>query len=338
MNLAKFPRRVYTPGETPIEHLPNFSKALGGPDIHIKRDDLLGLTAGGNKTRKLEFLVADALSKGADTLITCGAVQSNHCRLTLSAAVKEGLKCRLVLEERVSGSYRTDASGNNFLFRLLGVEEITVVPGGANMPEAMNAVAEELARAGRRGYIIPGGGSNPIGATGYVACAQEIQAQLFRQGLDIDRLVTPSGSTGTQAGLVVGFYGCNLNIPIVGIGVSRDKDVQEEMVYGLVNQLADHVGVNQSISREAVICFGDYWRPKYSVPNQKMVEAVNLLAKTEGILLDPVYTGKAMAGLIDLSRQGYFKKGEKVLFLHTGGSPALYAYMKPLLGEEVVAG
>jgi D-cysteine desulfhydrase len=328
---------VYTVGETPIEYLPNFTKAVGGPEIYIKRDDLLGLTSGGNKTRKLEFLVADALSKGADTLITCGAVQSNHCRLTLSAAVKEGLKCRLVLEERVPGSYRLDASGNNFLFRLLGVEKVTVVPGGSNMLDAMNAVAEELAREGRRGYVIPGGGSNPIGATGYVACAQEIQSQLFAKGIGIDRMVTPTGSTGTQAGLVVGFCGCNMNIPIVGIGVSRDKEVQEELVFDLAERCAEHVGVNGGIPRAAVTCFGDYWRPKYSVPNRKMVEAVNLLAKSEGILLDPVYTGKAMAGLIDLSRKGFFKKGERVLFLHTGGSPALYAYMKAILGEENVA-
>jgi D-cysteine desulfhydrase len=328
---------VYTDGETPIEFLPNFTKAIGGPDIYIKRDDLLGLTSGGNKTRKLEFLVADALAKGADTLITCGAVQSNHCRLTLSAAVKEGLKCRLVLEERVAGSYRLDASGNNFLFRLLGVEKVTVVPGGSNMPDAMSQVAEELAKEGRRGYVIPGGGSNPIGATGYVACAQEIQNQLFTKGIDIDRLVTPTGSTGTQAGLVVGFCGCNMNIPIVGIGVSRDKEVQEELVFDLAERCAEHVGVKGGIPRQAVTCFGDYWRPKYSVPNRKMVEAVNLLAKSEGILLDPVYTGKAMAGMIDLSRKGFFNKGERVLFLHTGGSPALYAYMKAILGEENVA-
>jgi len=337
MNLARFHRRVYTAGETPIEFLPNFTKAIGGPNIYIKRDDLLGLTSGGNKTRKLEFLVADALSKGADTLITCGAVQSNHCRLTLSAAVKEGLKCRLVLEERVAGSYRVDASGNNFLFRLLGVEKITVVPGGSNMLDAMSKVAEELAKEGRLGYVIPGGGSNSIGATGYVACAQEIQNQLFSKGIDIDRLVTPTGSTGTQAGLVVGFAGCNMNIPIVGIGVSRDKDVQEEMVFDLAERCSEHVGVKGGIPRAAVTCFGDYWRPQYSVPNRKMVEAVNILAKSEGILLDPVYTGKAMAGLIDLSRRGYFKKGERVLFLHTGGSPALYAYMKAILGEENVA-
>jgi D-cysteine desulfhydrase len=337
MNLAKFPRRIYTVGETPIEFLPNFTKAVGGPEILIKRDDLLGLTSGGNKTRKLEFLVADALSKGADTLITCGAVQSNHCRLTLSAAIKEGLKCRLVLEERVPGSYRSDASGNNFLFRLLKVEKIDVVPGGSDMQAEMNKVAEKLAAIGRKGYIIPGGGSNPIGATGYVACAQEIQTQLFNKGLDLDWVVTPSGSTGTQAGLVVGFSGCNLNIPVVGIGVSRDKEVQEQMVFDLVQRCADHVGVKSTIPREAVTCFGGYWRPKYSVPNKKMVEAVNLLACTEGILLDPVYTGKAMAGLIDLSRKGYFKKSERVLFVHTGGSPALYAYMKSVLGEEDVA-
>lgn len=336
MNLARIPRRVYTAGETPIEFLPNFSKLIGGPDIYIKRDDLLGLTSGGNKTRKLEFLVADALSKGADTLITCGAVQSNHCRLTLAAAVKEGLKCRLVLEERVAGSYHVEASGNNFLFRLLGVEKIKVVPGGSNMLDAMNSVVEELAKEARCGYVIPGGGSNPVGATGYVACAQEIQNQLFTKGIDIDRLVTATGSTGTQAGLIVGFSGCNMNIPIVGIGVSRDKDVQEEMVFNLAEQCADYVGVKSGIPRAAVTCFGDYWRPQYSVPNRKMVEAVNLLAKSEGILLDPVYTGKAMAGLIDLSRRGYFKKGERIMFLHTGGSPALYAYMKAILGEENV--
>lgn len=337
MNLAKFPRRRYTEGQTPIEFLPRFTAAVGGPEIYIKRDDLLGLTAGGNKTRKLEFLVADALAQGADTLITCGAVQSNHCRLTLAAAVKEGLKCRLVLEERVAGSYNPDASGNNFLFRLLGVEKIEVVSAGTDMATAMQKVAEDLDREGRRGYVIPGGGSNPIGATGYVACAQEIQEQLFDKGLCIDRLVVASGSTGTHAGLLTGFYGCNMNIPIVGIGVSRDPGDQDPLVYNLVQKTAERVGVNQSIPMNAVVTFGDYWRPKYSVPNKKMVEAVNMMAKTEGILLDPVYTGKAMAGLIDLSRRGYFRKGEKVLFVHTGGSPGLYAYIRPILGLEEVA-
>jgi D-cysteine desulfhydrase len=337
MNLAIFPRRRYTEGETPLEFLPHLTQAVGGPNIFIKRDDLLGLTAGGNKTRKLEFLVADALEKGADTLITCGAVQSNHCRLTLAAAVKEGIKCRLVLEERVAGSYNPEASGNNFLFRLLGVEKIEVVPGGSDMMVAMQRQAEDLDRTGRKGYIIPGGGSNPIGATGYVACAQEIQNQLIEKHIRIDQLVVASGSTGTHAGLITGFYGCNMNIPIVGIGVSRDPKDQNPMVYDLVQRTAERVGVKSDIPADAVVSFGEYWRPQYSVPNKKMVEAVNLVAKTEGILLDPVYTGKAMAGLIDLSRKGFFKGRENVLFVHTGGSPGLYAYLRPVLGLEEVS-
>jgi D-cysteine desulfhydrase len=337
MNLAQFPRRRYTEGGTPLEFLPRFTQALGGPNVYIKRDDLLGLTAGGNKTRKLEFLVADALARDADTLITCGAVQSNHCRLTLAAAVKEGLKCRLVLEERVPGSYNPAASGNNFLFHLLGAEKIEVVPGGSDMAAAMQKVADDLAGEGRKGYIIPGGGSNPIGATGYVACAEEIQGQLFEKGLVIHCLIVASGSTGTHAGLLTGFCGCNMNIPIVGIGVSRDPQDQDPMVYSLARKTAERVGIRQDIPREAVITFGDYWRPQYSVPNRKMVEAVTMTAKTEGILLDPVYTGKAMAGLIDLSRKGYFKKGENILFVHTGGSPGLYACTRTVLGLEEVA-
>ena len=333
MNLAKFPRRRYTAGQTPIEKAHRFSEALDGPDIYIKRDDLLGLSAGGNKTRKLEFLVADALAQGADTLITCGAVQSNHCRLTLSAAVKEGLKCRFVLEERVPGSFDPKASGNIFLYNLLGIEEIKVVQAGSDLMAEMEQVAEELAAEGRKGYIIPVGGSNAIGATGYVACAQEILDQTFELGLNIDALVCASGSAGTQAGLVTGFYGCNMNIPVVGINVSRAKEEQEEIVYGLVRETADHVGVKSEIPRDAVNCFGDYVGPGYSLPTPEMAEAVKLVARTEGILLDPVYTGKTMAGLIDLIRRGYFKKDSNILFVHTGGSPALYVYKEYILSH-----
>ena len=327
MNLAQFPRRRYTEGFTPIEAVPRFSKVLGGPNIYIKRDDLLGLSAGGNKTRKLEFLVADALEQGADTLITCGAVQSNHCRLTLAAAVKEGLKCRLVLEERVAGSYKPEASGNNFLYQLLGVESITVLPGGSDMAAAMQKAADEVAAEGRKAYVIPGGGSNPIGATGYVACAEEILIQLFDRGLKIDRVVCASGSTGTHAGLVTGFYGNNANLPVIGINVSRTKEAQEPLVYDLVRKTAVRVGVAAEIPREAVLCFGEYVGPGYSLPTPAMIEAVQLLARNEGILLDPVYTGKTMAGLIDLVRKGHFDSNENILFVHTGGSPALYAYI-----------
>lgn len=325
MNLGKFPRRVYSHAPTPIEELPHFSAALGGPTVFAKRDDLLGLTSGGNKTRKLEFLVADALAQGADTLITCGAVQSNHCRLTLAAAVKEGLKCRLVLEERVPGSYNPVASGNNFLYRLLGVEAVKVVPGGSNMLEAMQQVAAEVVTLGQKPYIIPGGGSNAIGATGYVQCVQELQQQMFEQALDFDYLVVPSGSGGTHAGIVVGVHGNSLNIPVLGMNVSRKRDVQEELIYNLVKATAERLGCSLP-PRESVVCFDEYVGAGYSRPTPGMIEAVQLLAQTEGILLDPVYTGKQMAGLIDLVRKGYFKPTDKVLFLHTGGSPALYAY------------
>jgi D-cysteine desulfhydrase len=331
MNLAQFPRRRYTPGKTPIEKLSRLSNMLGGPTIYIKRDDLLGLAGGGNKTRKLEFLVADALAKGADTLITCGAVQSNHCRLTLAAAVKEGLKCRLVLEERVAHSYNPQAGGNNFLFGLLGVEKIKVVPGGSDMTGEMQQIADECAAEGRKAYVIPGGGSNPIGATGYVACAEEILGQLFEQKLNIDRVVCASGSTGTHAGLVTGMYGNSSNIPVIGINVSRTKVEQEELVYDLVKRTAKHVGTTSVIPRDAILCFDEYVGPGYSLPTTEMAEAVRLLARTEGILMDPVYTGKAMAGLIDLIRKRYFRNEENVLFIHTGGSPALYVYMDRLL-------
>ena len=331
MNLAKFPRRRYTEGQTPIEKLSRLSDELDGPAIYMKRDDLLGLAGGGNKTRKLEFLVADALVNGADTLITCGAVQSNHCRLTLAAAVKEGLKCRLVLEERVADSYNPEAGGNNFLFQLLGVEKIKVVPGGSDMMHEMQQVANEVTSAGRKAYVIPGGGSNPIGATGYVACAEEILNQMFEKGLKIDRVICASGSTGTHAGLITGFYGNNSNIPVIGVNVSRTKDVQEELVYDLVEQTAVHVGVGSTIPRDAVLCFGDYVGPGYSLPTPQMAEAVRMLARLEGILMDPVYTGKAMAGFIDLIRKGFFRKEENILFVHTGGSPALHVYMKEVL-------
>ena len=337
MDLSRFPRRRYTEGATPLEFLPRFTAALGGPNVYVKRDDMLGLAPGGNKTRKLEFLVADALAQGADTLITCGAVQSNHCRLTLAAAVREGLKCRLVLEERVAGSYDPDANGNNFMFRLMGVEKIDVVPGGTDLMAAMQRAAEDLAREGRKGYVIPGGGSNALGALGYVACAQELLVQMFDKALPIDRIVLASGSSGTHAGMLVGLRGCNVDIPVVGIGVSRDPNGQDPIVFGEAQATAELLGLRDVIRREDVLTFGSYWRPKYSVPNARMVEAVNLLARTEAILLDPTYTGKAMAGLIDLARQGYFRKGENVLFLHTGGLPALFAAMRPVLGLEPVA-
>jgi D-cysteine desulfhydrase len=327
MNLARFARRRYADGPTPLQPMARLSGILDGPNLFIKRDDLLGFAAGGNKVRKLEFVVADALGQGADYLITCGAVQSNHCRLTLAAAVREDMKCGLVLEERVPGSYKPQASGNNFLYRLMGVDRIKVVSGGSDMMGAMNAMADEVRTQGGRPYIIPGGASNPLGALGYGACAQEIIFQAFEMGLRIDRVVCASGSAGTHAGLLVGFWGLASGIAVVGMNVSRPKAQQEDLVFKLAQETAAFAGISGKVPRDAVLCFGDYVGAGYSIPTAGMVEAVKLLARTEAVLLDPVYTGKAMAGLIDLVRKGFFKKGENVLFVHTGGSPALYAYM-----------
>jgi len=326
MNLARFPRRRYTPHPTPLEPLVHLSKHLGGPEIWIKRDDLTGLTGGGNKTRKLEFLVADALAQGADTLVTVGAPQSNHCRLTLAAAVKEGLKCRLVIEERVAGTYDPKASGNNYLFDLLGVESLTPVKAGANLAHEMQRVADDVAKQqGRKAYIIPGGGSNPLGALGYVACAEELMGQSFDQGVAFDHAVCASGSAGTHAGFLVGLLGTHAHLPVTGINVRRPRAEQEGNVHGLAQATAELLGL-PAVPRESVVALDEWVGPGYSIPTDEMVEAVRMLASLEGVLLDPVYTGKAMAGLIGLVRRGHFKTGQRVVFLHTGGSPALYAY------------
>lgn len=331
MQLSRFPRRRYTSGATELRPLDRLSAHLGGPRLWIKRDDQLGLAAGGNKTRKLEFLVADALKAGADTLVTVGAVQSNHCRLTLAAAVEEGLSCRLVLEQRVPGSYDEDASGNNFLYRLLGAEKLTVVDGGSDLSAAMQAEMDDLSSAGRFGYAIPGGGSNPLGALGYVACAQELLQQSLDMGLVIDHLVLASGSGGTHAGMVAGLSGGNAGIDIVGISVRAPKQQQEEKIRDLAARTAALAGSSQEIPAAAVSVLDDYVGDGYSLPTESMVEAVKLFARLEGVLLDPVYTGKAAAGLVDQVRRGAFPAAANVVFLHTGGAPALYAYQDVLL-------
>ena len=212
----------------------------------------------------------------------------------------------------------------------MGVEAITVVPGGSNIAQAMQQVADELTAIGRVGYIIAGGGSNALGGLGYVACAQELQQQFFEQGLQIDRVIVGSGSSGTHGGLLAGFLGNRINIPIVGIGVSRDPADQDPLVHKEAQAVADLLGLDMVIARDSVVTEGGFWQPKYSVPNAMMVEAVQMLARTEGILLDPVYTGKIMAGLIGLARRGYFKPDEQILFIHTGGMPALHVYEREL--------
>ena len=333
MNLARFPRRRYTPGFTPLEPLPRLSAALGSGEFWIKRDDLLGLAGGGNKTRKLEFLIADALAKGADTLITVGAPQSNHCRLTLAAAAKEGLDCRLIIEERVPGSYSPDALGNNLLFDLMGAASVRMVKAGTDLGAEMAVEAAAVTAAGGQPYIIVGGGSSPLGALGYAACAQEIMDQSFEMGVAFDRIVVASGSAGTHSGLIAGLVALSAGIPVTGINVRRPRAEQEANVLKLAQATADLMGTPQPVA-ENIVALADWVGPGYSLPTPEMVEAVRLLAAKEGILLDPVYSGKAMAGMIGMARQGAFD-GERVLFLHTGGSPSLSAFAGDLRNPEL---
>lgn len=307
------------------------SEALGGPAIYIKRDDLLGLAGGGNKTRKLEFLVADALEQGCDTLITCGAVQSNHCRLTLAAAVVEGLQCRLVLKDRSPRAYDPEATGNNLLFQLLGVESITLCPPESDADEVMREVACELIAQGRKPYVIPLGGSSPLGGLGYAGCARELLVQGFEAGVCVQHVVCPNGSGGTHAGLLAGFRG--ENVSVTGISVSGSREVRETWTYALARQVSSLLGGGDKVERGDVVCLDDYVGEGYTLPTPEMVAAVELVARTEGILLDPTYTGKAMAGLIDLVRKGHFRSSDNVVFVHTGGAPGLYAYASVFLGN-----
>lgn len=328
MQLAAFPRVQLGHFPTPLEFLPNLTRHLGGPKIFIKRDDCTGLATGGNKTRKLEFLVAQALEQGADTLITQGAVQSNHARQTAAAAARVGMQAKILLEERVQNADDDyDHSGNVMLDHLLGGEVVARLPSGTDMQKAMEDLADELRAAGRKPYVIPGGGSTPVGALGYVSCAHEMLHQAYTMGLRIDHVVHATGSTGTQAGLVVGLRGSNSGVPVYGVSVRLPQQRQEENVWKLVQATADYMGLPaSSVTREDVVANSDYVGDGYGVPTESMVEAVRMLAQLEGILLDPVYSGKGMAGLIALIRSGYFKPEENIVFIHTGGAVGLYGY------------
>jgi len=328
LQLSKYPRVRLGHFPTPLEFMPNLTRHLGGPNLYIKRDDCTGLATGGNKTRKLEFLVAQALEQGADTLITQGAVQSNHVRQTIAAGARHGLQTKALLEQRVGNATEEyEHSGNVMLDRLLDGDIVARLPAGTDMAQAMEDLARDLQASGRKPYIIPGGGSNPVGALGYVACAQELLGQAFETGLKIDHVVHATGSTGTQAGLVVGLRAGNSGIPVYGVSVRSEKQAQEENVWKLVQASLDYMKLPAGcVAREDIVANSDYVGDGYGLPTEAMVEAVRLLARHEAILLDPVYSGKGMAGLIDLVRKGRFKAGENVVFIHTGGAVALYGY------------
>jgi L-cysteate sulfo-lyase len=324
--LSRFPRVSLAHLPTPLERLPRLSKHLGGPNIYVKRDDCTGLATGGNKTRKLEFLLADAQQKSADVIITQGAVQSNHARQTAAAACKLGMACELIFEKRVADATEPYLqSGNVLLDRIFGAN-IHEVAKGTDMNAEMAKLAEQLQSDGKNPYIIPGGGSNVIGALGYVDCALETLNQANRDGIVIDHIVHATGSAGTQAGLVVGLQASHANIPLLGIGVNAPKDVQEEKVWKLAKETADYVGAHGVVERSDIIANCDYVGPGYGITTKAMNDAVLPLARLEGILFDPVYSGKGLAGLIDLIGEGFFKQAKNVVFVHTGGSAGLFGY------------
>lgn len=333
MHLSRFPRLHFAHLPTPLEPMERLSAHLGGPALWIKRDDCTGLGTGGNKTRKLEYLMAEAIAQNADTIVTQGAVQTNHGRQTAAIAAKLGLRCVILLEHRVETNDVDYLSNGNVLLDELFGAELRHYPGGGDMNAAMEPVGEEIRAAGGRPYLIPGGGSNSTGALGYVGCAQELLWQSSERSLRIDHVVHATGSAGTQAGLVVGLEASNSGIPLLGIGVRAPKPKQEENVHRLAEATADRLGVKGGIPRERVVANCDYVGGGYGVPTDGMVEALRLFARHEGILLDPVYSGKGAAGLIDLVRKGHFRKGENVVFVHTGGSAGLFAYRRSLAAE-----
>ena len=326
LTLAKFPKVRLGHLPTPLEPMDRLSEILGGPRLWVKRDDCTGLSSGGNKTRKLEFLMADAQSKGADTIITQGATQSNHARQTTAAAAKLGMECHILLEDRTgSNDNNYILNGNVLLDRLHGAS-VSKRSGGTDMNLEMQDFADALIEKGKKPYIIPGGGSNPIGALGYVNCARELTEQASEIGLKIDALVHATGSAGTQAGLVTGLAAIQSSIHLLGIGVRAPKDKQEQMVFDLAQKTADYLDKGIEIERDKVRAICDYVGAGYGLPTDGMIKAVKLLAQSEGLLFDPVYSGKGLDGLIDQIKKGYFAGMDNVVFLHTGGSAALFGY------------
>jgi len=326
MHLARFPRHFLAHLPTPLERLDRLSAELGGPEVWIKRDDCTGLSTGGNKTRKLEFLMAEAEAQGADMVMTQGATQSNHARQTAAFAAKLGMDCHILLEDRTgSNDANYNHNGNVLLDHLHGATT-EKRSGGGDMNAEMEAVAERLRAEGRKVYTIPGGGSNATGALGYVNCAFELLSQVNGTGLRIDHLVHATGSAGTQAGLITGLQAMNAQIPLLGIGVRAPKAKQEENVYNLACTTAEKLGCAGVVKREDVVANTDYVGQGYGIPTESGLEAIRMFAELEAILLDPVYSAKGAAGLIDLIRKGHFKKGERVVFLHTGGAAALFGY------------
>ncbi|MCP5041887.1 MAG: D-cysteine desulfhydrase [bacterium] len=320
---------------TPLEPMPRLGARLDCPRLWIKRDDCTGLAVGGNKTRKLEFLIGEAQAQGADTVLTFGALQSNHARQTAAAAARAGMVCHLVLLDTVE--YREpayEASGNLLLDRLFGAK-LHVAKTETQAADAVRRIVGAEDAEGRKLYVIPVGGSNATGSLGYVECARELCSQSRERGLTIGTVVTATSSTGTQAGLVAGFAALDEPVRVVGINVyQQDHAALEKQLAERVAEVSATIG-GPGVAPSSLHLRHEFIGEGYGLPTPAMCEAVELVARSEGILIDPVYTGKAMAGLIALVRAGEFerptrKEGEVIVFLHTGGTPGLFAYRDAL--------
>lgn len=308
---------------TPLVKLESLTKLLAGPEIYIKRDDLTGLALGGNKTRKLDYFLGDAVEKGCDVLITGGAQQSNHCRQTAAAAAQYGLQCHLVL----GGHQPDEFNGNLLLDKLLGAH--LHFCGNLRKGEKIPEIVEELSAIGKSPYVIPYGGSNSIGALGFVTAIEELKLQMKAMDLHFSHIIFASSSGGTQAGLIVGKALHHLDTEILGIGIDKDEIEGmslETFVLKLANATALKLNLDMNFHKNDIYLNNNFLGEGYGIVSEAEKEAIDLLARSEGILLDPVYTAKAMAGLIDLIRKQQFYKKDKVLFWHTGGTPALFPY------------
>jgi D-cysteine desulfhydrase len=310
------PRLKFAHLPTPIEELPRLSEALGGPRILVKRDDQTGLAFGGNKTRKLEFLVAEAQQQGAKMLISGGAIQSNHCRQTAAAAARYGFECTLVL----TGDLPQQPSANLLLDQLFGAR-IIHVPDRKDRDRVLQETFERAAAEGKRPYLVPYGGSSPTGALGYVFAMEEF----LQQNVAVDWIVFGTSSGGTHAGLTLGQRVFGFKGKVLGISIDESEEWLKDHVSALASAASERLGKRIEVTPAEVLANADYCRAGYGVLTEAEREAVRLFARYEGLLLDPVYTGRAAAGMIDLVRKGFFKKDETVLFWHTGGQPALFA-------------
>ena len=331
MNLGRFPRIKLGHMNTPIEFLPRLTEKIGKAEIWIKRDDCTGLSTGGNKTRKLEFLMAEAINQGSDLILTQGATQSNHVRQTSAAAAKLGLDCHVLLEDRTGIETTNYKLNGNVLLNSLHGATSEHRPSGLDMDQELMTVSEKFISKGRKTYVIPGGGSNPTGALGYVNCAQEIIYQSSEMGKPFDFIVHATGSAGTQAGLVAGLKLLNSGIPLLGIGVRASKIDQEEKVFNLAKLTSEKISKLQLVKREDVIANCNFVGPGYGLPDTSTLDAIRLVAELEGILLDPVYSGKGAAGLIQLLKDDFFCNCKRILFIHTGGAVALSGYLESFI-------